>query len=86
MRKGLFVAAVTRERDDLRRNGDLVALESVGIAAAIPALVVPAADLVRRAHERVVVRDGHVLQKLVARGGVGLHDREFFARELAGLV
>ena len=50
--KRLLVAALARqrvvsvgERDDLRGDGDILALEAVGVALAVPALVVPAADL-----------------------------------------
>ena len=91
--EGLLVAAIARERvvnirerDDLCRNGDLVALEPVGIAAAVPALMMPAADLVRGAHERVVLRERHIVEQPVALDRMGLHDLELLARELAGLV
>ena len=49
----LFVAALTGQGvvhigqgDDLRADGDVIALEAVRVAPAIPALMVPAGDVV----------------------------------------
>ena len=91
--EGGLVAAVAGEgvvhigqRHHLRGDGDLVPLQAIGIAAAVPPLVVPAADLVGGAHQRVVLRYGHVPQQLVADDGVALHDLKLFVGEFAGLV
>lgn len=57
-----FVDALTdecivhiRQRNDLRRNRDFVPHQTVGIAAPIIALVVPAANVACRAHQLLVV-------------------------------
>lgn len=50
MAKGFFVAALARQGvvdvghcHDLRGNGDILTLQAVRVAAAVPALVMPAA-------------------------------------------
>jgi len=65
--KRLLVAALARQRvvsvgkrDDLRGDGDILALEAVGIALAVPALVVPAADLKGVFDDRFILIDRQV--------------------------
>ena len=62
MVKGFFVAALAGQgvvdvgqRYGLGTDGDVVALQPVGLAAAVVALVVPAADLARGLDQRRVL-------------------------------
>ena len=89
----LFVAAFAcqrviyiGERHDLRGNRYLLAGETVRIAAAVIAFVVPAADLVGLAHERLVLVGLQTLQNGRTHGGVRFHDFERFAGQSARLV
>ena len=93
MVKGFFVAALAGQgvvdigqRHGLGTDGDVVALQPVGVAAAVVALVVPVADLTRGFDQRRVLLERQLVQNLITDGGVGLHDLELFLRELAGLV
>ena len=71
----------------LRRSSLIsTTLQPVGVAAAVVALVVPAADLARGLDQRRVLLERQLVQNLITDGGVGLHDLELFLRELAGLV
>ena len=67
-------------------NGDLVALEPVRVAAAVPPLVVPAADSVCHLYQRFVLPDGKPLQDPGTLGGVGLDGGVLFLGQAAGLV
>ena len=85
-RGGLAVRAVRRQRvervgdgEDPRRDRDRVAGQPVGIAGAVPALVVMADDVARRAEELDVAHD------LPAGHGVLLHDQPLGGRQRAGL-
>ncbi len=75
-----------RDRDYLGRDGDLVSLESVGVAVSVPAFMMPAANLVGVLHQRFVLADRDGVEHLGAVDGVPLHDVELFGGELAGLV
>ena len=77
-----------RQRHHLRRNGDLVPFQPVGVAIAVPALVVPAADGVRHLQKRLVLRDGlsQILQHLCARHRMVLDDAKLLGGQAAGLV
>ena len=91
--KGLFIAALAGQcvvnvgqRHGLGTNGDVVALQPVGVAAAVVPLMVPAADLACDLDQRCVLLERQIMQDFVADGGVRFHDLELFPRELAGLV
>ena len=94
MRDGVLVHAHARERivyvghrDHLRGNGDVVALEAVGIALAVPTLVVPARDLVCVLQQGIAgMLTAQLKQHICAEGGVGLHDLELLGRQASGLV
>ena len=75
-----------RDRHDLSGDRDLLAHQPVRVAMAVPALVVPAADLQRIAVQRLVLAVLHLLQDLCTRGGVRLHDFKLFLRELPRFV
>ena len=89
----LFVAAFACKRvvhvchgDDLRGNRNLIALETIRVAAAVPTLVVPAADLMRQIHQRFGLLHTDVRQHRVTDGGVTLHNLPLFGVELAGFI
>ena len=89
----LFVAAFACKRvvhvchgDNLRGNRNLIALETIRIAAAVPTLVVPAADLMRQIHQRFGLLHTDVGQHRVTDGGVTLHNLPLFGVELAGFI
>ena len=89
----LFVAAFACKRvvhvchgDDLRGNRNFIALEAVRVAAAVPTLVMPAADLMRQIHQRFGLLRTEVAQHRVTDGGVILHDFPLFGVELAWLI
>ena len=89
----LFVAAVTGQRvkyvrqcDYLRRDRDLFTEQAVRIAAAVPALVVPAADLDGDLDQRLVAVLRQPLEHGCADGGMGADDVEFLGRQCARLV
>ena len=93
MGEGILIAPLggqgvvhVRQGHNLGGNGNLVSQEPVGIAPAVPALVMPAADVVGHLHQRVVLVDGEVFQHFRPGHGVGLHDGEFLVGEAAGLV
>ena len=93
MVKGFFVAALAghgvvdvRQRHHLRGNGDLLALQPVGVAAPVPALVVPAADLVADLDQRLLLLEGQVFQNMRTDGGVRFHNVKFFFGQASGLV
>ena len=73
-------------RNDLRRNRDRLAGQTVRIAAAVIALVVPARDLIRGLEQRLLIRERQAVQDIRADRRVRLHDLEFFLCQLAGLV
>ena len=90
---GFFVAAVTGQciihigqRDQLCADGDFIALQPIRIAAAIPAFVVPAGDLVGSLQKRLVCKAFGLLQHLCAQHTVGLDHRKFLCGQPAGLV
>ena len=92
MGKRLLVAALARQRvvsvgkrDDLRGEGDILALEAVGVALAVPALVVPAADLKGVFDDRFILIDRQVGDDLRAQPRVLLDDVELTRRERGGL-
>ena len=76
------------QRHHLCRNGDLVPFQPVRVAAAVPALVMPAADGVRHLQQRLVPGNGlsQILQHLRARHGMVLDDGKFFGGQASGLV
>ena len=91
----VLIAALTgqgivhvRQRHHLRRNGDLVPFQPVGVAIAVPALVVPAADGVRHLQQRLVLRNrlSQILQHLCARHGMVLDNGKLLGGQAAGLV
>ena len=89
----LFVAAVARqrvvyvrERDHLRRDRDLLAEQAVRVAAAVPALVMPAADLDRGLEQRLLAVRRQPLEHGRADGGMGADDVELLGRQAARLV
>src|SRR5690606_25485711 len=75
-RKGV---AHVHHREDPRREGDLLALEPPGIAAAVPALVVAVGNI------RRLAQVGNGGQHLETVQGVALHDLPLLRRQLAGL-
>ena len=88
-----FIAAFASEgvihvgnRNDLSTDRDFVAFEAVGVTASVPALVVPAANVVGEFHQRLVLEELDGIEHLGSVHGVLLHDVEFFFCELAGLV
>ena len=90
--KRLLVAALARQRvvsvgkrDDLRGDGDILALEAVGVALAVPALMVPAADLKGVFDDRFILIDRQVGDDLRAQPRVLLDDVELTRRERGGL-
>ena len=92
---GVLIAALAgqgvvhvRQRHHLRRNGDLVPFQPVGVAIAVPALVVPAADGVRHLQQRLVPGNGlpQILQHLRTCHGMVLDDGKLFGGQAAGLV
>lgn len=89
----LFVAAVARQRviyvrqrDDLRRDRDLLAEQAVRVAAAVPALVMPAADLDGGFEQRLLAVRCQPLEHGRADGGMGADDVELLGRQAARLV
>ena len=90
--KRLLVAALARQRvvsvgkrDDLRGDGDILALEAVWVALAVPALMVPAADLKGVFDDRFILIDRQVGDDLRAQPRVLLDDVELTRRERGGL-
>ena len=93
MRESLFIAPFAGQRvihirhgDQLCADGDIVALQPVRVSPAVPALVVPAGDLVGGLQQRLVCKAFSLLQHLCAQHTVGLDHRKFFCGQLAGLV
>jgi len=82
----LFVAAVARQRDHLRRDRDLFAEQAVRVAAAVPALVMPAADLDGGLEQRLLAVRRQPLEHGRADGGMGADDVELLGRQAARLV
>ena len=89
----LFVAAVARQRviyvrqrDYLRRDRDLLAEQAVRVAAAVPALVMPAADLDGGLEQRLLAVRRQPLEHGRADGGMGTDDVELLGRQAARLV
>ena len=74
-----------RQRYHLCCDGDVIALPAIGIAAAVPALMVPAADLDRKFHQRLVLILGQIFQHLRTQNGVGVEDGSLFRRQVAGV-
>ena len=88
-----FVAALARQcvvyighRHDLRGDGNLLLFKPVRVAAPVPALMMPAADSVGRLDKVGLLQERQLFQNFRTDRGVGLHDLEFFLRQLAGLV
>ena len=71
--------------DHLRRDGDAIALQAVGEAAAVPALMMPAADLERELHQRLVLILGQIFQHLRTQNRVGVEDGGLFRRQVVGV-
>ena len=93
MAKGFFVAALARQGvvdvghcHDLRGNGNILTLQAVRVAAAVPALVMPAADGVGCLDQRRLLLEGELVENFRTGGGVGLHRVKLFLRQFAGLV
>ena len=91
--EGLLVAALARQRvvdvghcDDLRGDGDVLALQPVGVAAAVPPLVMPTADGVGCPDKLGFLLERQLVQYVRTDGGVGLHDLEFILRQPTGLI
>ena len=74
-----------RQRYHLCCDGDVIALPAIGIAAAVPALMVPAADLDRKLHQRLVLILGQIFQHLRTQNGVGVEDGSLFWRQVVGV-
>ena len=92
---GVLIAALAGQgvvhvcqRHHLRRNGDLIPFQPVGVAIAVPALVVPAADSVRHLQQRFVPGNGlsQILQHLRTRHSMVLDDGKLFGGQASGLV
>ena len=73
-----------RKAHHLGAEGDLVPPEPLGVAPAVPALVVVAADMVGVAEVVLVRRAAEVFQHPAAAEGMGLHDLELLRSQ--GLV
>ena len=93
MVKGLFVATLTRQGivdvsqgHNLCGDGDLIPFQTVRVAAAVPALMVPAADGIGHLDQLRLLLEGQLVQNIRTDGGVGFHRLKFFLRQLAGLV
>ena len=93
MRDGFFIDPLAdqriihiRQRDRLCGDGNFVALQPIRIAPSVVALVVPAADIVRRAHQRLVAVNAEAVENFRAEDRMGLHDLKLCGRKLAGLV
>ena len=91
--KGLFVATLTRQGivdvsqgHNLCGDGDLIPFQAVRVAAAVPALMVPAADGIGHLDQLRLLLEGQLVQNIRTDGGVGFHRLKFFLRQLAGLV
>ena len=91
LRKGLVLVPLAgqtvigiRQRYHLCCDGDVIALPAIGIAAAVPALMVPAADLDRKFHQRLVLILGQIFQHLRTQNGVGVEDGGLFRRQVVG--
>ena len=74
------------QRHHLRRDGDLVAGKPVRVSAAVPALMVPAADGVRHLHQRLVPVHGQGFHHPRALRRVRFHHLKFLGRQAAVLV
>ena len=93
MGEGFFVAAFAGQcivhigqRDQLCADGNFIALQPIRVAAPVPALVVPAGDLVGGLQQRLLVEVFQLVQHLGPQHTVGLDDLEFFRGQLAGFV
>ena len=75
-----------RQGHHLGPDGDLVALETVGIAPAVPALVVVAGDVAGVEIGAALLHLGDLLQQGRALDRMGLHDFKLFFGELPGLA
>ena len=71
---------------DLGGDGDLLALQAVGVAPSVIPLVVPAADLIGGVDEGVVRVKGQLLQHLRTDERVGLDDLKLLRGQPPGLV
>ena len=90
---GFFVAAVAGQcivhigqRDQLCADGDLIALQPIRIAAAIPAFVVPAGDLVGGLQQRLLGKIFQTVQHFGTPHTVGLDQLKFLRGQPAGFV
>ena len=94
MRDSVLVHAHARQRiihvghrDHLRGDGNLVALKAIGIALAVPALVMPTRNLVRIFHKRIAdVMAAQLKQHVGADRGMRLHNLELLGRKAPGFV
>ena len=91
--EGFFIAALAGQcivyicqRDQLCADGDLIALQSIRVAAPIPAFVVPAGDLIGGLQQRLLAKIIQILQHLGSQHAVGLDDFKFLRGQFAGLV
>ncbi len=74
------------KRDNLRGNGNFVALKSVGIPAAVIAFVMPAANFLRHLQKWLVLLIGQLAQKIVPVSRVLFHDFKLFGRQPSGFI
>ncbi len=88
-----FVAALTGQGvvhigqgDDLRADGDVIALEAVRVAPAIPALMVPAGDVVGGLQQGLILKVFQPSQHVGTLHTVGLDDLELLFGQPTGLV
>ena len=75
-----------RQPDHLSGNRYRVPYKSVGIAAPVITLMMPAADLVSCLKQIVILPEGNVLQHEGTGFRMRLHDFKLFFREAAGLI
>ena len=93
MGDGRFIAAhagqgiiYVGQGGDLGGDGDLLALQAVGVAPSVIPLVVPAADLIGGVDEGVVRVKGQLLQHLRTDERVGLDDLKLLRGQPPGFV
>ena len=71
---------------NLGRNGYLIPRQPVRVAPPVPALVVPAANLIGKAYQRLILIGGQVFQHLRAHHGMGFHNGKLLGGEFARLI
>ncbi len=75
-----------RQSNNLGGNRDFIPFEAVRITAPVVAFVVPAANLISRFNERLILVHRQPFQHIRADTGMALHDGEFLIGQLARLV